>query len=64
MSPVQMHLEIADDRHVDCTVRTCAMLRGCWTHLIEAGHPHPTDSPDDCPACAGSAARQQISNTE
>lgn len=56
LSPVQMHREIARDLHADCTVPTCEMLRGCWTRLIETGHPHPTDSPADCPACARSSA--------
>ncbi len=55
MSAAQMHREIARDRHADCTVRTCEMLRGCWTRLIEMGHPHPTDLPDDCPICTRSS---------
>ena len=56
MAPAQMHREISRDLHADCTVGTCEMLRGCWTRLIETGHPHPTDSPADCSTCTKPSA--------
>ncbi|MBF6329965.1 hypothetical protein [Nocardia transvalensis] len=51
MSPRLMHLELRSERHADCTLETCDMKRFCWIRLIELGHLHPGDSPDDCPRC-------------
>ncbi|RDI51151.1 hypothetical protein [Nocardia mexicana] len=51
MSPAQMHHEINGGLHSECTLNACEMLRGCWTLLIDMGHLHPTDLPEDCPVC-------------
>ncbi|MBF6333879.1 hypothetical protein [Nocardia transvalensis] len=58
MPPAQMHQEINSGLHADCTLHTCDMLRACWTQLIDMGHLHPNDSPDDCPMCAEQRAAQ------
>ncbi|MCM6779048.1 hypothetical protein NDR87_36805 [Nocardia sp. CDC159] len=55
MSPERMHLEVRHERHADCTLGTCDMKRFCWIRLVELGHPHPGDSPSECPRCRTAA---------
>jgi len=52
LSLAQMHHELTRDVHADCTLQTCEMLRGCWIVLTSLGHPHPFNSPDECPQCS------------
>ncbi|MFF3572470.1 hypothetical protein [Nocardia jiangxiensis] len=48
----QMHTVITSSIHAHCTFETCAMIRTCWTTLINLGHPHPSDTPEQCPICS------------
>jgi|GEM_PF-2617119 len=52
LPPSQMHDIINSPIHANCTFETCDMLRACWTWLIDLGHPHPSDPPDQCPNCS------------